>query len=196
MFKYTFLFTLFIVPFFSFSHPHVFIDHRIEFVFNDKGLEGFKHEWIFDEMFSSTIIQEFDLNADGEFGEEEIKKLEKGAFSNLKEYDYFTDIKINGHEFKIQKVNSFYAEIDGGVMVYEFFIPCEVAAGEESQEVVISVFDPTYFVQVLLSTEDPFSFIDTSNVAFSCETFEDEQNSYYYGQIIPEALKVKFRNKK
>ncbi len=195
MLKYIFLFILYMVPFLSFSHPHVFIDNRIAVVFNEKGLKGFNHEWTFDEMFSSTIIQEFDLNADGEFGEEEIKKVEEGAFSNLKEYEYFTDIKINGHQFKIQKVNSFYAEIDSGVMVYEFFIPCEVIAGLEKQEVIISVFDPTYFVQVMLATEDPFSFVDTLNVEFSYEVFEDEGNSYYYGQIIPEALKLKIRRK-
>jgi len=29
----------------------------------------------------------------------------------------------------------------------------------------------------------------------SYEVFEDEENSYYYGQIIPEALKIKFRKK-
>ena len=194
--KYIFVFLPYLIPLFSSAHPHVFIDNRIEVFFNEEGLKGFNHEWTFDEMFSSTIIQEFDLNTDGKFGEEEIKKVEKGAFSNLKEYNYFTDIKINGHQFKIQTIKDFYAEIDSGVMVYDFFIPCEVAGTLENQEVKISVFDPTYFVQVLLAAEDPFSFIDTLNVELSYEVFEDEENSYYYGQIIPEALKVRFRKKK
>ncbi len=193
--KYIFAFIAYVTPFFSFAHPHVFIDNRIAVVFNDKGLKGFRHEWAFDEMFSSTIIQEFDLNADGEFSEEEIKKVEKGAFSNLKEYNYFTDITINGEQFKIQEVRDFYAEIDRGVMIYQFFIPCEETAVIENKEVKIAVFDPTYFVQVLLASADTFSFIDTLNVKFSYEVFEDEENSYYYGQIIPEALKVKFRKK-
>jgi ABC-type uncharacterized transport system substrate-binding protein len=193
--KYIFVLLFYFIPFLSFAHPHVFIDNRIEVVFDEKGLKGFNHEWTFDEMFSSTIIQEFDLNADDVFGEDEIKEVEKGAFSNLKEYDYFTDIKINGRQFKIQLVKDFYAKIDSGVMVYEFFIPCEVTGTLENQEVVISVFDPTYFVQVLLASEAPFSFFDTLNVEFSHEVFEDEENSYYYGQIVPEALKVKFRKK-
>ena len=194
--KHIFVFISYLFSFLSFAHPHVFIDNRIEIVFNEEGLEGFNHEWTFDEMFSSTIIQEFDLNADGEFGEEEIKKVEEGAFSNLEEYDYFTDIKINGNRFKIQSVKDFYAKIDSGVMVYEFFIPCKVTANIENQEVIVSVFDPTYFVQVLLASEVPFSFFDTLNVKVSHEVFEDEGNSYYYGQIIPEALKVRFRKKK
>jgi ABC-type uncharacterized transport system substrate-binding protein len=80
-------------------------------------------------------------------------------------------------------------------MVYEFFIPCKVTANIENQEVIVSVFDPTYFVQVLLASEAPFSFSDTLNVKVSHEVFEDDENSYYYGQIIPEALKVRFRKK-
>jgi len=193
--KYIFAFIAYVTPFCSFAHPHVFIDNRIAVVFNDKGLKGFRHEWAFDEMFSSTIIQEFDLNADGEFSEEEIKKVEKGAFSNLKEYNYFTDITINGEQFKIQEVRDFYAEIDRGVMIYQFFIPCEETAVIENKEVKIAVFDPTYFVQVFFASGNTFSFIDTLNVKFNYEVFEDEENSYYYGQIIPEALKVKFRKK-
>jgi ABC-type uncharacterized transport system substrate-binding protein len=193
--KYFCGFLPYIVPFISFAHPHVFIDNRIGVVFNEKGLEGFNYEWTFDEMFSSTIIQEFDLNADGKFNEDEIKEVEKGAFSNLKEYDYFTEIEVNGKQFEIKGINNFYAEIDSGVMIYEFFIPCEVVAASDNQEVKIAVFDPTYFVQVLLTPKEPFCFIDTLNVDFNYEVFDDEKNSYYYGQIIPEALKVNFKKR-
>jgi len=193
--KCIFLIVISFPPFFLVAHPHVFIDNRVSVLFNEKGLAGFKHEWTFDEMFSSTIIQEFDLNADGKFDEKEIKDVEKGAFSNLKEYNYFVNITINGKQFKIQEIKDFYAEIDSGVMVYEFFLPCEATATLGSKEVKIAVYDPTYFVQIIWVSEDPFSFKDTSNVEFGHEVIEDEKNSYYYGQIIPEALKIKFRKK-
>jgi len=146
-------------------------------------------------MFSSTIIQEFDLNADGKFDEKEIKDVERGAFSNLKEYNYFVDITINGKHFKIQGIKDFYAEIDSGVMIYDFFLPCEVTAILDNQEVKIAVYDPTYFVQIIWVSENPFSFKDISNVELGYEVIEDEKNSYYYGQIIPEALKIQFRKK-
>jgi len=44
------------------SHPHVFIVQRIEVVFDDKGLAGFRIEWKFDEMFSSMIAGDYDKN--------------------------------------------------------------------------------------------------------------------------------------
>lgn len=191
--KYTFTI---IIPFFSLpllSHPHVFIDNRISVIFDDTGLAGFKHEWTFDEMFSSTIIQEFDLDADGQFDENEIKEVIKGAFSNLKEHNYFSYITINGNQFKIKGFEDFHAEIDSGSMIYWFFLPCEVPATTSNQEVKIAVYDPTYFVQVLWASEDPYAFVDTSKLKLSHEVIEDKNNSYYYGQIIPEALKIKFR---
>ncbi len=182
-------------PFFLLAHPHVFIDNRISVIFNDKGLKGFRHEWVFDEMFSSTIIQEFDLDDNGKFNEKEIKEVIKGAFSNLKEHNYFTDITINGNQFNIKEFEDFHAEIDSGSMIYYFFLPCEVPATTRNQEVKIAVYDPTYFVQLLWASEDPYAFKNTSEVELSHEVIEDEENSYYYGQIIPEALKIKFRKK-
>jgi ABC-type uncharacterized transport system substrate-binding protein len=183
------------IAFLLLAHPHVFIDNRISVIFDDKGLAGFKHEWIFDEMFSSTTIQEFDLDADGKFNEKEIKELINGAFSNLKNHNYFTGITINGQKFKIKEYKNFHAEIDSGIAVYEFFLPCEVTAGPVFKEVTIAVYDPTYFVQVLWASQKPYSFKDTSKVEFSYEVIEDEKNAYYYGQIIPEALKINFRQK-
>jgi ABC-type uncharacterized transport system substrate-binding protein len=186
------IFTSF-APFFFLAHPHVFIDNRISVIFDDKGLAGFKHEWTFDEMFSSTIIQEFDLDADGNFVENEIKEVIKGAFSNVKEHNYFTYITINENKFKTKEFEDFHAEIDSGALIYYFFIPCKVPAISKNQEVKIAVYDPTYFVQILWASEYPYILEDTSKVELTCEVIEDENNSYYYGQIIPEALKIKFR---
>ncbi len=190
--KFIFIFIPFLIPSFLTAHPHVFIDNSILVIFNETGLAGFKHEWIFDEMFSSTIIHEFDLDSNGKFDEKEIKEVKRGAFSNLEKHDYFTDITINGRQFEIKEVEDFHARIDSGVMVYNFFLPCEVNADSGKKEVKIAVYDQTYFVQVMWESQEPFNFKDTSNFEIGFEVIEDEKKAYYYGQIIPEALKIKF----
>jgi len=53
-------FVLFIFPSMSFSHPHVFIYNSIKVVFDEKGLAGFELKWVFDDMFSNMIINDFD----------------------------------------------------------------------------------------------------------------------------------------
>jgi ABC-type uncharacterized transport system substrate-binding protein len=191
--KFLFILISSFISFLLTAHPHVFIDNRVFVLFGDKGLTGFRHEWSFDEMFSSTIIQEFDIDADGKFDEKEIKELQKGAFSNLKKHNYFTNITINGKRFKIQEIKDFYARIDEDIMIYDFFIPCEVSATADNQEAQIAVYDSTYFVQVMWASQDPYVFDDTSKVEVSHEVIEDEKSAYYFGQIIPEALRIRFR---
>ena len=46
---------------YAFAHPHVFVDANIEIVRNDKGeFTELRHVWRFDELFSATIILDFD----------------------------------------------------------------------------------------------------------------------------------------
>ena len=45
----------------------MFIDSWVTVVFDEKGLEGFKIRWVFDEMFSSMMIMDFDTSQNGRF---------------------------------------------------------------------------------------------------------------------------------
>ena len=51
-------------------------------------------------------------------------------------------------------------------------------------------------MQMLLKSEEPVAFRDTSSVDFTYEIFDDEKNVYYFGQIFPETVLLKFRVKK
>ena len=54
------VFIIFLLPLTGITHPHVFISQRTCFVFDDKGLAGFRVNWAFDEMFSVMISEDFD----------------------------------------------------------------------------------------------------------------------------------------
>ncbi len=178
------------------AHPHVFIDNSATIFFDELGFAGVEAEWIFDEMFSGTIIQDFDKNKDGEFSGIEIKEIEEGAFSNLKNFDYFAHMRINGKSFKVEQVKNFTARIAEENVIYNFLIQCHVKSEVFYKEIEIAFYDKTYFVQVLLKSEEPVVFRDTNNIDFTYEIFDDEKNAYYYGQIFPETILLKFKGKK
>ena len=47
------------------AHPHVFAEARLEVVLNpDRTVKSLRNLWRFDEVFSSTVLMEFDKNAD------------------------------------------------------------------------------------------------------------------------------------
>ena len=62
------------------SHPHVFIETSMEFIFNESELKGFRLNWIFDEMFSSVVMQDCDKNKDILLDKKEIRIIEKDYF--------------------------------------------------------------------------------------------------------------------
>ena len=93
----------------SWSHPHIFLYSTVKVVFDEKGLAGVQVNWVFDEMFSSMMILDFDKNRNGRFEPAEIESLKKGAFDNLRQFDYFMHIKISGKSFKVKYVTDFSA---------------------------------------------------------------------------------------
>lgn len=117
-----------LIPIGAFGHPHVFIDNSISIVFDEHGLAGFGIEWAFDEMFSAMIIHNYDTNKNGKFEAGEIEEIKKGAFSNLRKFDYFIFVKINAQPFKIQFVKNFSTATVEDRLAYRFFIPCHVRA--------------------------------------------------------------------
>lgn len=72
------------------THPHVFAEARLDVAVNpDNTVKALKHLWRFDDVFSSTVLVEFDANADLKLDEKELQEVASTVFASLAEYDYF-----------------------------------------------------------------------------------------------------------
>ncbi len=175
-------------------HPHVFIYNSIKVVFNEKGLAGFKVKWVFDEMFSNMIIHDFDRNRNGHLEPSEIRDIKNGAFSNLKHFGYFTHVKTNGKVFKVKFVKDFSAKIKDNALIYRFFVPCHVSAISSFKEVRISIYDISFYCSVFL-TKNPVDFENAPTYELHHRITKNKKEAYYYGQVYPEEIIVRFRRK-
>ncbi len=137
------------------AHPHVFMDTQVEFRFGEKGLEGFWVEWLFDEIFSAGIKMDFDLDYNNAFSEPEIKELEKGAFSNLKNYDYFTYVTVGDDKHPVREVSSFHAELRKNRLVYRFFVPYTVHADIKARTLRVAVYDKSFYCDIAFQKRHP-----------------------------------------
>jgi ABC-type uncharacterized transport system substrate-binding protein len=189
--KYVFLF---IVTAPLFAHPHVFIDNSFDFIFDDESLRGIEVTWVFDEMFSASIIMDYDANKNRIFEEKESQAVERGAFSNLKNYDYFLHIDIDGKNFTIKTVNDFTAEITDNRMVYHFFIPLKVGARPTYRVVDAGCWDRDYFCDVKY-TNDPVKLENDSRIESSWKMLADKKSAYWGGFIIPNIVQLRFRSR-
>lgn len=132
----------------AFAHPHVWVDYLVAVHFNQDGLVGFQHRWLFDDMFSSQIMEMFDADSDGSFSDDEVEAVRQGAFAYLEEYDYFIMVKVDGQDAVAPEIRDFHARIDGHQVIYEFFTPLSAPAAEQATTVQLLVADMEYFVDM------------------------------------------------
>ena len=177
----------------SSAHPHVFIANRFRIVFDDDGVAGIRVKWVFDKYFSQMIADEFDIDHDGALNSSEIAVIEKGAFSNLANYDYFTFVRINGNPFKVKFVRDFKSTLKDGVLSYEFLIPCHVKADKTVKELRVSPYDPSYYTLVLFAETDPVTLINYNDFSVDHKIWKNTQESYYDGQVNPYEMVMKFQ---
>lgn len=186
---------LFFFPALSIAHPHVFVDCTLTFVFDVNGFSGIKESWVFDEMFSSMILQDFDKDKNSLLNSQEIADIKKGAFLNLKNFNYFNHATINGENFPVKFVTEFFAEVRENHLIYTFFIPCHIKANPHFKTIRLSVYDETYYTDIVLAPELP-SIEGGKDLFFvQCSTNPAPDLTFYYGQIVPEAIFLKFKNK-
>lgn len=172
------------------AHPHVFIDTRVTVVFDQKGITGFLIEWEFDEMFSAMIIQDFDEDYDSYFSIAEIENIEQNAFSNLKNFHYFTYISWKGGEYDGKRIENFYAAISGGTLIYRFFVPCRISVVDKEKEVKVWVYDNSYYCDVGYAENAPVNIEGAQRYSLRYEIVKDESIEYYYGQVCPLQLRL------
>lgn len=176
------------------AHPHVFVYTATDIVFDEKGLAGFRIRWLFDEMFSGMIVLDFDENGNKRFEPAEIEKLKAGAFANLREYNYFIHVKINGNPFKVQFVTDFSARIHKDRMIYEFFVPCHVTAAGTVKEIRLSIYDESFYTSVFL-VERPVAFENDDPFEVEHRIAKNKEEAYYFDQIYPEEITIRFRKR-
>jgi len=178
------------------GHPHVFIENTLTFVFDSQGMAGVRVTWAFDEFFSNMIACDYDANRNGILEEIEVKNIKEKAFSNLKNFDYFTFIRIDKRPFEVKYVRDFSAELKGRKLIYRFLIPCHVKAVAAYKKFVTSQYDPTYYTSIFFAEDDPVILKGTKGLDAEYHIEKNLKKSFYYGQIHPLEVVLKFKEKK
>lgn len=137
------------------AHPHVFIDSRVTFQFNEREMEGFWVEWHFDPLFTSMIVMDFGAPREGPFSSEVIRTIREGAFTNLRHYDYFTYVIVDDRVHPTEDVRRFSAFMRDRRIVYRFFVPFRHPLDEQTRTVRVRMYDETFFTDIAFSRDSP-----------------------------------------
>jgi len=189
---FCFLFVLVDTPW---AHPHVFIAQNLKIIFNDKGMAGINVVWEFDEMFSTMICDDHDLNKNGALEKTEVASIKEKAFSYIAEFNYFIYVKIDGTPFQVKYVTDFSARLENRKLIYDFFIPCHVSAVKNFKHINIASYDPNYYSAIYFTENDPYAIDNNGPFEVTAQIKEDKSTSIYYDMINPWTLFLDFRLK-
>ncbi|KPA18547.1 protein containing DUF1007 [Candidatus Magnetomorum sp. HK-1] len=179
----------------AFSHPHVFIENKLTFIFDENSLKGIKQEWQLDEFFSQSILSEINKDGDNQLNKKEIEAVRSFAFESLKDYQFFTHVKINGKKIEIKSAKNFSAEIKEGKLIYIFFIECPVNINKKDLNLIVAIFDNSYYSSITQNKKS-LVFKNASKYHIT-HTFEKiHEWAYYNDMLIPEGIKLNIKKKK
>ena len=178
--------SLLLLGFNAYAHPHVFIRFDVNFVTNIDGVTGIRMNWDLDPMFSQSLVEAYDKNQNRKFEPEEIKLLEKEAFSNLENYHYFTYIRLGDEPYRFNYATDFSAELIDQEIRYTFTLPLEkpLIATDKPQELSVTIYDETSFIWMSFTEKTGVVKTPKSVVDYQINIEKNKEEDPYKGSVV------------
>ena len=140
-------------PVAAYAHPHVFADARLEIVANDDGtIQELHNVWRFDEVFSSSVLMDFDKNTNLQLDPDELAEVGKTVLTSLEEFDYYTTLTDNGKLIKVTKPDVINVDYKDGQLLM-FFALKPATPMTLKGKLTFGVYDPTLYTSMDFPTE-------------------------------------------
>lgn len=175
------------------AHPHVFIDSRMTAAFHGGELTHVSAHWTFDRFFTHQVLRDFGLDPSGDFSSQEIAQVKSGAFDNLKNYNYFIYIEVDGREIDANNPENFSVSVDNdGHLVYTFDIPVGIEVGAEGRTVEVAMYDEEFFVDMVFA-EDYLEVQGSMVVDYDYDLEHSVYDTGIWGPMIRERVVLNVR---
>jgi ABC-type uncharacterized transport system substrate-binding protein len=138
-------------------HPHVFAEAKLNVtILPDGTVDQLSHVWRFDDIFSETVMFEFDKDADGKITATEQAEISKTIVESISDYNYFEAVISNGKDVKMAKPANLQTSFDNKNLVVTFSNrPVEKI--HLTSKVSFGIYDPTFYTAI--------EFLDDKDVA-------------------------------
>ena len=141
-------------------HPHVFAEARLDVqVDGDRTVTALRHLWRFDDLFSSTVLMEFDKNADLKLDDAELEDVAKTVHVSLADYNYFQLVTVDGKDVAMTPPPKLIANYENDQLIILFESTPE-APLKLGGKVDFGVYDPTFYTAIDF-TDDANMVVDS-----------------------------------
>lgn len=137
------------------AHPHVWVDVRATVAYENGKVVGLQQSWTFDDMYTAMAIQGMDKNGDGKYDREELQELAKVNIDGIKEFGYFTFVKLGKDQLGFAEPQKYWLEHKDNILILHFLLPLKTPPEASKPGFSFSVYDPTYFIAFDFAKEKP-----------------------------------------
>ena len=136
------------------AHPHIFAEARLEVVAGEDGtVSELRHVWRFDEMFSASVVLDFDKNSNATLDPEELAEVGRTVLESLEEFSYYTTITEDGKTIKVGKPDAINVDYKDGQLLM-FFTVKPVETMPLKGKLTFGVYDPTMYAAMDFASDD------------------------------------------
>ncbi len=176
------------------AHPHVFIENKVAFVFDAGKVTALRLSWAFDEVFSDSLLMQFDADGDGTFDALESKAVGEGTLPNLKMFHYFSYIWVDGKELDpIEPVDFVASADDKRVVTFRMTVPLPQPVDPRTAALATEIYDREYYVQVDLAEQDAVSLENAGDLPCGATVRDDIEGAYFGGVVMPQEIALQCR---
>lgn len=143
-----------LAPAHAFAHPHVFVEANLEILRDaDGAVTELRHVWRFDELFSSTVMLDFDTDGDGKLSTQELDEVSATVTESLGEYDFYTEIRLDGESQDFVPPPKIMVDYQDGQVLMFFAETMKQPLQIADKSFRVAVSDPTYYVAMEIANE-------------------------------------------
>lgn len=130
-------------------HPHVFAEARLDVVLSPDrtSVNSLRHVWRFDDVFSSTVLMEFDKNSDLKLDDAELQDVASTVYTSIADFDYFQMVTADGKDVAMNPPPNLMVNFENDQLVILFESqpkePIRLAG-----KLDFGVYDPTFYTAI------------------------------------------------
>jgi len=166
----------FLIPIIAFAHPHVFVDVALAIKVKNNQLNSIQISWHYDEMTSQILLMDYDKNRDRKFDEKESLFFKEQVFDTLKQYEYYTHIKIDTKKTALS-IQNFFISFEENKFVVNYVVSLQGIV--QKSTVDIGFWDKEFYSSFDIASE-LITFSD-KKLKFDIEEVEDD---LYMGVVL------------
>jgi ABC-type uncharacterized transport system substrate-binding protein len=122
-------------------------------------VKSLRHLWRFDDLFSSTVLVEFDKNGDLKLDDAELQEVSQTVHGSLAEYNYFQLVTLDGKDVPMKPPASLMANFENNQLIILFESEPQQPLALKGK-VDFGIYDPTFYTAIDFTEDENMAVKD------------------------------------